>query len=192
MASLTQTTALGGTIPFDETIGGNRIREVSEAAMASLAMLKGQGAAFKKAAASRLGELPAPRHAVGHAVGHAAGHGGGGNHASTIWMGPDQYLVEGIDAATLAATFGASAAITDQSDAWVRFDVTGGDVVAMLERLSGADTRRMQAGSATRTAIHHMHCVIVCRAGGTDFTILGPRSSAASLHHALAAAAASL
>ena len=188
MASLTLTTALGGTSPFDETIGGARIREVSEAAMASLAMLKGQGAAFKKAAASRLGELPAP----GHAVGHAAGHGEGGNHASTIWMGPDQYLVEGIDAATLAATFGASAAITDQSDAWVRFDVTGGDVVAMLERLSGADTRRMQAGSATRTAIHHMHCVIVCRAGGTDFTILGPRSSAASLHHALVAAAASL
>lgn len=188
MASLTQTTALGGTIPFDETIGGNRIREVSDAAMASLAMLKGQGAAFKKAAASRLGELPAP----GHAVDSAAGHGGGANHTSSIWMGPDQYLVEGIDAATLAATFGASAAITDQSDAWVRFDVTGGDVVAMLERLSGADTRRMQAGSATRTAIHHMHCVIVCRAGGTDFTILGPRSSAASLHHALVAAAASL
>ena len=180
MASLTPTTALGGTIPFDETIGGNRIREVSDAAMASLAMLKGQGATFKKAAASRLGELPAP------------GHAGGANHASTIWMGPDQYLVEGIDAATLAATFGASAAITDQSDAWVRFDVTGDDVVAMLERLSGADTRRMQAGSATRTAIHHMHCVIVCRAGGTDFTILGPRSSAASLHHALVAAAASL
>ena len=171
---------MASTIPFDETIGGNRIREVSDAAMASLAMLKGQGAAFKKAAASQLGDMPAP--------GHAAGH----KHTSTVWMGPDQYLVEGIDAATLAATFGASAAITDQCDAWVRFDVTGGDVVAMLERLSGADTRRMQAGSATRTAIHHMHCVIVCRAGGTDFTILGPRSSAASLHHALVAAAASL
>ena len=75
MASLTPTTALGGTIPFDGTIGSNRIREVSDVVMASLAMLKGQGAAFKKAAASRLGELPAP----GHAVGHAAGHGGGGN-----------------------------------------------------------------------------------------------------------------
>jgi len=182
VASLTPTTALGGTIPFDETIGGNRIREISDAVMASLAMLKGKGAAFKKAAASRLGELPAP----------GGGHAGGANHSSTIWMGPDQYLVEGIGAATLATTFGTSAAITDQSDAWVRFDVTGGDVVAMLERLSGADTRRMQAGSATRTAIHHMHCVIICRAGGTDFTILGPRSSAASLHHALVAAAASL
>ena len=184
MASLTPTTALGGTIPFDETIGSNRIREVSDVVMASLAMLKGQGAAFRKAAATRLGELPAP--------GHAMDHAGGANHASTIWMGPDQYLVEGIDAATLVATFGTSAAITDQCDAWVRFDVTGGDVVAMLERLSGADSRRMQAGSATRTAIHHMHCVIVCRASGTDFTILGPRSSAASLHHALVAAAASL
>ena len=188
MASLTPTTALGGTILFDETIGSNRIREVSDAAMASLAMLKGQGAAFKKAAASRLGELPVP----GNAASHGTSHGGGANHTSSIWMGPDQYLVEGIDAATLAATFGASAAITDQSNAWVRFDVTGGDVVAILERLSGADTRRMQAGSATRTAIHHMHCVIVCRAGGTDFTILGPRSAAASLHHALVAAAASL
>ena len=180
MASLTPTTALGGTIPLDETIGSNRIREVSDAAMTSLAMLKGMGATFKKAAASQLGELPAP------------GYAGGTKQNSTIWMGPDQYLVEGIDTATLAANFGASAAITDQSDAWVRFDVTGGDVVAMLERLSGANTRRMQAGSATRTAIHHMHCVIVCRAGGTDFTILGPRSSAASLQHALVAAAASL
>ncbi len=184
MASLTPTTALGDTIPFDETIGGNRIREVSDAVMASLAMLKGKGAAFKKAAASQLGDMPAP--------GHAAGNAGGDKHASTVWMGPDQYLVEGIDAVTLAAAFGTSAAVTDQSDAWVRFDVTGGNVVAMLERLSGADTRRMRAGSATRTAIHHMHCVIVCRAGGTDFTILGPRSSAASLHHALVAAAASL
>ena len=184
MASLTPTTALGDTIPFDETIGGNRIREVSDAVMASLAMLKGKGAAFKKAAASQLGDMPAP--------GYAAGHAGGDKHTSTVWMGPDQYLVEGIDAVTLAAAFGTSAAVTDQSDAWVRFDVTGGNVVAMLERLSGADTRRMQAGSATRTAIHHMHCVIVCRAGGTDFTILGPRSSAASLHHALVAAAASL
>ena len=188
MASLTPTTALGDTIPFDETIGGNRIREVSDAVMASLAMLKGKGAAFKKTAASQLGDMPAP----GHAAGHAAGHAGGDKHTSTVWMGPDQYLVEGIDAVTLAAAFGTSAAVTDQSDAWVRFDVTGGNVVAMLERLSGADTRRMRAGSATRTAIHHMHCVIVCRAGGTDFTILGPRSSAASLHHALVAAAASL
>ena len=180
MASLTPTTALGGTTPFDETVGGNRICEVGDAVMASLAMLRGQQGAFSRAAAGHLEELPAPGNAVGNGT------------ATTAWMGPDQYLVEGIDAAVLSAAFGTSAAVTDQSDAWVRFDVTGDDAVAMLERLSSADTRGMQAGSATRTAIHHMHCVILCRAAGTGFTILGPRSSAASLHHALVAAAASL
>ncbi|MEC7211724.1 MAG: sarcosine oxidase subunit gamma [Pseudomonadota bacterium] len=180
MASLTPTTALGGTTPFDKTIGPVRIAEQAAPVMASLAMLKGKSAGFAKAANAHLGALPAP------------GKMQTRNRTGTIWMGPDQYLVEGMEAVALAAAFGASAAITDQSDAWVRFDVTGDDVVAMLERLSNADSRRMAQGDATRTAIHHMHCVVICRNGGTDFTILGPRSSAASLHHALVAAAASL
>ena len=180
MTSLTPTTALGGTTPFDETIGDLRIVEIAAPVMASLAMLKGKSSAFGKAAETKLGPLPEPGAMQSH------------KKVGTVWMGPDQYLVEGMDATSLAAAFGSSAAVTDQSDAWVRFDVTGDDVVAMLERLSNADSRRMAQGDATRTAIHHMHCVIVCRAAGTEFTILGPRSSAASLHHALVAAAASL
>ena len=180
MASLSLTTALGGTQPYDNIIGGIRIAEVAEPVMASLAMRSGKAAPFRKAAATHLGPLPDP--------GRMAIH----DTACTIWMGPDQFLVEGMDAAGLSTAFGASASITDQSDAWVRFDVTGDDVPAMLERLSNADSRRMSQGAATRSAIHHMHCVILCRASGTDFTILGPRSSAASLHHALVAAAASL
>ena len=180
MASLTPTTALGGTTAFDETIGGIRIAEQGAPVMASLAMLKGKASAFTKAAGAHLGALPGPGRSQVY------------NRTGTVWMGPDQFLVEGMGAAALAAAFGASAAVTDQSDAWVRFDATGDDVVAMLERLSNADSRRMAQGDATRTAIHHMHCVVICRAGGTEFTILGPRSSAASLHHALVAAAASL
>ena len=180
MTSLTLTTALGGTTPFDETIGGHRIVEIASPAMASLAMLQGKSSPFRKAAEANLGALPAPGTMQSH------------RKTGTIWMGPDQYLVEGVDAAALSAAFGTSAAVTDQSDAWVRFDVTGDEVPAMLERLSNADSRRMTAGSATRTAIHHMHCVIICRAAGTNFTVLGPRSSAASLHHALVAAAAAL
>ena len=173
MASLTPTTALGGTTAFDETIGGIRIAEKAAPVMASLAMLKDKASAFTKAAGAHLGALPGPGRSQVY------------NRTGTVWMGPDQFLVEGMGAAALAAA-------TDQSDAWVRFDVTGDDVVAMLERLSNADSRRMAQGDATRTAIHHMHCVVICRAGGTEFTILGPRSSAASLHHALVAAAASL
>jgi len=180
VTSLTPKTALGGSTPFDETIDGLRIVEISAPVMASLAMLKGRSSAFNKAAGTKLGKLPEPGTMRSH------------KKVGTVWMGPDQYLIEGMDASSLAAAFGASAAVTDQSDAWVRFDVTGEDVVAMLERLSNADSRGMMQGDATRTAIHHMHCVILCRAAGTDFTILGPRSSAASLHHALLAAAASL
>lgn len=180
MASLTPTTALGAAAPFDQTIGTIRIIEVADPQMASLAMRRGKGAAFEKAASAHLGPLPDPGQS------HAKGK------ARTLWMGPDQYLVEDMDAAKLASAFGGSAAVTDQSDAWARFDIGGQDVLAMLERLSNTDSRRMQDGAVTRTAIHHMHCVIICRAADTHFTILGPRSSAASLHHALVAAAASL
>ena len=180
MASLTPTTALGGAAPFDQTIGAIHIIEVADPQMASLAMRRGKDAAFKKAASTHLGPLPDPGQS------HAKGK------TRTLWMGPDQYLVEDMDAAKLASAFGDSAAVTDQSDAWARFDIGGQDVLAMLERLSNTDSRRMQDGAATRTAIHHMHCVIICRAAGTQFTVLGPRSSAASLHHALVAAAASL
>jgi sarcosine oxidase subunit gamma len=120
-------------------------------------------------------------------------------------MGPDQFLVEaetGMTASTtasmtdlageLAASFGETASITDQSDAWVRFDITGKDVPAMLERLSAADTRLMLGGAAVRTPVHHMLCVLVCRDAYTGFTIYGPRASAQSLHHALTAAATAL
>ena len=94
-------------------------------------------------------------------------------------------------AATLAAAVGAAASVTDQSDAYVRFDLEGERLLDMLARLSAADSR-MDAGAAVRTPIHHMLCLLVCREPGTRFTIYGPRSSAASLHHALTAAAGSL
>jgi sarcosine oxidase subunit gamma len=115
-------------------------------------------------------------------------------------MGVDQYLVEATpdtgsrkSAATrLAAALGAAASVTDQSDAYVRFDLEGDRVAGMLERLSAADNAGMDAGAAVRTPIHHMLCLLICREPGRRFTVYGPRSSAESLHHALTAAAGSL
>ncbi|MEC8641332.1 MAG: sarcosine oxidase subunit gamma [Pseudomonadota bacterium] len=186
MASLTPLTALGGITACDEMIGGIRIAEIADTCLASLAMRRGKAANFKKAAKKALGtDLPAPGQRTGN-----------GTHG-VIWMGPDQFLVEvetGMTdiAGTLGTAFGTAASITDQSDSWARFDITGKDVPAMLERLCAADTRLMQGGAAVRTPIHHMLCVVVCRDAYTSFTIYGPRASARSLHHALAAAAASL
>ena len=186
MASLTPLTALGGITAYDETIGGIRIAEIADTCLASLAMRCGQAAGFRKAAKKALGtDLPAPCQRTGNGT------------RGVIWMGPDQFLVEAETgtadlAGGLAASFGVAASITDQSDAWVRFDITGKDVPAMLERLSAADTRRMQSGAAVRTPVHHMLCVLVCRDAYIGFTIYGPRASAQSLPHALTAAAASL
>jgi len=178
---LEPTTALGKKTHFDETIGGIHIAEIAMPVLASLAMRHGQDAGFKRAASSTFaGGLPSPGKSSGDAT------------CRVIWMGPDQYLVEGMTGAELAAAFGMLASVTDQSDAWAGFDISGADCVAMLERLSSADSRRMAGGDATRTPVHHMNCVLVCRAAGTHFTVYGPRSAAASLHHALTAAAASL
>ena len=190
MASLTAITALGGTVPRDDVIGTIRITEITTTCLASLAMRRGRTAAFAKAAATMFDtDLPAPGQRQGD---HARG---------VIWMGPDQFLVED-DTGTadmagdctkwLGTTFGDSASITDQSDAWVRFDIRGDDTPAMLERLSAADARQMLAGAAVRTPVHHMLCVLVCRETGTAFTLYGPRASAQSLHHALTTAAAAL
>lgn len=186
MASLTALTALGGITACDQTIGGIRITEVADTCLASLAVRRGRTTSFKRAVKKALGtDLPPPGRRIGT------------DARGMIWMGPDQYLAEtapgGTDlAGELGKAFGTTASITDQSDAWVRFDITGDDVPAMLERLSAADTRRMRADAAVRTPVHHMLCVLVCRDAGTSFTIYGPRASARSLHHALTAAAASI
>ena len=191
MTSLTPLTALGGTAPYDEMIGGIRIVEIADTCLASLAMRRGKAAAFRNAARQALGTgLPAP------------GQRTGTDERGVIWMGPDQYLVEvetggaqtdGADLVdALGIAFKTAASITDQSDAFVRFDITGKDVPAMLERLCAADTRQMLGGAAVRTPIHHMLCVLVCRDAYTGFSVYGPRSAAQSLHHALTAAAASL
>ena len=94
-------------------------------------------------------------------------------------------------AAILRPMFGDSASITEQTDAWVRFDVSGTRLPALFERLCSFDLRSNGAGSATRTVIEHLGCYLIRRAD-TVLTLYGPRSSAQSLHHALTTAARSV
>ena len=188
MASLTAMTALGGDAARDEVIGGIRISEITDTDLASMAVRRGGGGDVETASVKMFGGLPA--------AGGSLSKGGD----SIIWMGVEQYLVEAApdtgsrkSATTrLAAALGAAASVTDQSDAYVRFDLEGDRVAGMLERLSAADNAGMDAGAAVRTPIHHMLCLLICREPGRRFTVYGPRSSAESLHHALTAAAGSL
>lgn len=91
--------------------------------------------------------------------------------------------------AALRPAFGDSASITEQTDAWVRFDLTGTGLAAVFERLCALDVRSMQPGDATRTVIEHLGTYVI--RGTKGMTVLGPRSAAGSLHHALVTAARS-
>lgn len=176
-------TPLGHAAAETVTIGPVTIAEVTTTALASLATRRGCEKDMAKAAKSLRLPLPGP------------GHAETGATYGCFWLGPDLWMVEAAlasheDIAThLRAAFGDAASITEQTDAWVRFDLTGPDLPAMFERLSALDTRTMQPGDATRTVMEHLGTYVIRRADCT--TILGPRSSALSLHHALITAARS-
>lgn len=166
-------TPLGHANPQTDTIGPVTITENVSVALASLATRKGRDADVATAAKSLNISLPAPGHASG----------------SALWLAPDQWMIEAPFAthedltAHLKTFFNDAASITEQTDAWVRFDLSGPDLHPMFELLCNLDTRSMKPGHATRTVIEHLGCYVSCLDQG--FTVLGPRSSAKSLHHAL-------
>ena len=172
-------TALGNTTPQTDTIGPITITENTTIALASLATRKGRAADVASAVKTLNITLPPPGHASQNA----------------LWLSPDQWMIEAPFAtheditAYLKPAFGDAASITEQTDAWVRFDLSGPNLHSLFERLCNLDTNAMQPGHATRTVIEHLGCYVTRR--DTGFTILGPRSSAKSLHHALITAARS-
>lgn len=170
---------LGQSTPQTVAVGPITITENTGWALASLATRKGRETDVAKAAKALNITLPNPGHASDNA----------------LWLSPDQWMIEApYDThedilGYLKPAFKDAASITEQTDAWVRFDLSGPDLHAMFELLCNLDTRAMQPGHGTRTVIEHLGCYVTCRPG--HFTVLGPRSSAKSLHHALITAAKS-
>ena len=178
-------TPLGHDTPITETIGAVTITENTGTALASLASRLGREAEVASAAAAAGIALPGPGRSLSATI-YAA-----------IWLGPEQWMIEAPFTtheditAHLKPIFGEAASITEQTDAWVRFDITASDLPALFERLCNHDLRRAGVGAATRTVIDHLGCYVI-RRSETEVTILGPRSSAHSLHHALTTAAKAL
>ena len=177
-------TPLGHAAPHAVTIGPVTITEVVDTALASLAARMGEAKAVADIAETAGIPLPPP--------GRAAA---GATYAS-FWLSPEMWMVEAPFAthedivAILKPHFGEAASITEQTDAWARFDVKGADLPAMFERLCNFDLRSNGPGSATRTVIEHLGCYVVIRGEG-HLSVIGPRSSAASIFHALETAARS-
>lgn len=111
-----------------------------------------------------------------------------------IWLTPEMVLVEGPEEgpggdlrADLKVALGDAASITEQTDAWVRFDLKGPDLPRLFEKLCNVDLAARPEGYATRTVIEHIGCYLILRDG---VTVYGPRSMAQSLLHAIETAAA--
>ncbi len=185
MHSLPPQTALGAQSAQQDVIGTLSLTEVPDVAIASVAARKGHEAACAKTLQKLLGATPP-----------GPGEMTGTTPYAAIWMAQDQWLLcaplhshEDI-ASLLKEEFGADASITEQTDGWACFDISGAAMHDMFERLCPAPVRSMQTGHATRTTIHHIGCYLMCQDGA--FRVMAPRSSAGSLYHALIEAARSV
>ena len=185
MHNLKPITALGGTEPRIDRIGGLTVTEVPAIAIASVATRLGGEKATAAALKKLIGApLPGPGKTAGKAP------------MLAIWSGPDQWMViaplpeHELLADTIADAVKGKASVTEQSGAWVQFDVEGAAVLDFFERLSALPIRKMQAGDGERTRIEHLNAMVICH--GARFSILGAGSSAGSLHHALVTAARSV
>lgn len=175
MHDLIAITPLGQHAPRTDNHAGITMTEVVDTGLVSVTARLGQEAATADLVASVTGhKAPAPARASNGA----------------FWMGPDQWMIEtrfdndNDPAREISEKAKGIASITDQSEAWCRFDLTGDRLVDVFERICNADLRRFEGGEAVRTAIEHLGCFLICRSP-QHVSVLGPRSSAGSLHHAM-------
>lgn len=186
MHKLKPITPLGGDTPRVDTIGTITITEVVDQALASVAARTDQAGAVQKALANKIGvALPE----VGQSAVAAP--------YSAFWMGPDQWMVTAphdsheLLASELKEITGDAASVAEQTDGWCRFDVQGAALSDLFERLSNAPVRAMEPGAAIRTTAEHLG-VFLWKLSEDRMAVIGPRSSAESLHHGLTSIAKSI
>ena len=185
MAEFQAMTALGARVAAVVTAGPLTISEQVDVALASVAVRRGRFADL--AAAARVAGVPLPGVAC---------------HVSEVpysafWVTPEMWFVEAPFAThqaiadLLKSALGDAASVTEQTDAWVAFDLAAPDLSPLLERLCNVNFQSAPQGHATRTVIDHLGCYIIKNGPGAA-RLYGPRSSAQSLLHAVEVAAASV
>jgi sarcosine oxidase subunit gamma len=183
VGNLLAMTALGAHNPALVSVGPLTITERIDVALASVAGRRGKDLA----AAAKAAGVPLPEAATYQS---AAPY-------SAFWVAPEMWFVEApfasheLIADMLKAALGAAASVTEQTDAWVIFDLAAADLAPLLERLCNVDYHAVPEGYATRTVIEHLGCYLVKQTRGAA-RVFGPRSSAKSLLHALEVAAVSV
>ncbi len=183
MHDLLQTTPLWGTEPRVDQFTAVTVTEVTGRALASLSLRNVNQDKARAQAEAFLGlSLP-----------EANGHANTSVFEAT-WLAPDQWLISADIAERehlsdqLAESLSGLASVTEQTDGWCRFDLNG-VCAPVLERLASTDLPGMASQSAARVLLEHLSCLVICREAEQSYGILGQRSTARALHHALVTAA---
>lgn len=182
MTDLLETTALGLDGPAVERHGGFTISENADLALASLTQRRG-------------GAEPAP---FGLTLPGPGGWVQGADGIAAFWTGPGQWMVEAPggaarDFADELKSQCPDASVTEQTDGWIAYEIQshagGNPINRLVEKLVNIDTGRICPGFATRTGLEHMS-VFVIRRSDDSLAVIGMRSAAGTLWHALTQAAA--
>ena len=185
MASLQPRPALGRRTATTVTHGPLTIANRTDIALASVAARRGRMADLSAVAEGAGVPLPGP-----------ATYRQGSPY-SAFWVAPEMWFVEApfdsheCIAELLKSAFGDAASITEQTDAWVVFDLEAAALAPLLERLCNVDYPAVPDGHATRTVMDHLGVYLIRHAPGAA-RLYGPRSSAESLLHAIETAARSV
>ena len=181
MHRLNPISPLGTKKPIKKEFGPYTIEEVNSNALASYSFRKGTERDAKKNVEQFMeGSLPDIMSCKFGKI-------------SSFWIGPSQWLIEApIDiyedlASELTQISGGTASVTEQTDAWCRYHIKPYKKTEPLSLLCNVDVPSFKGGEVTRCQMDHMGCFLICR-DLTNISILGPRSAAESLYHAITAA----
>ena len=181
MHSLNPISPLGNTELISKEVGPYTISEVNAYALASYSLRKGS----EKDPKEKLEQF------IGSSLPDVMNSNFG--KISSFWIGPSQWLIEApIEihedlASELSEVSVGKASVTEQTDAWCRFDLKGSELATPLSLLCNADVPSFKGGEVTRCQMDHLGCFLICR-DIKNITILGPRSAAESLYHAIVTA----
>ncbi|CAN7142889.1 sarcosine oxidase subunit gamma [Mesorhizobium amorphae] len=176
MPDLKPITALGGDTARRLHHGALELEENTELALASLALRRG---ATQPTLCGI--DLPGP------------GAWAQSDEIAAFSTGPDQWMVEGqnradSDFASEVAALCPGCAVTQQTDGFAAFEIrsSAGEtpILQLMAKLVNIDPIRFPSGSAKRTSLEHMS-VFVIRRAAHHIAILGMRSAAGSIWHAL-------
>ena len=176
MPDLIATSALGGATAREIRSSRLKIEEIRGRALASIApFMTGEFTGFTVPDAAEVRE-------DGAFTLFAAGNG-------VFFVEAD--AAEHADLVSVMKTRVSGAAITEQTGAWVRVDVTGQMACAMMAKLTMLDLQTQQEMTVSRTLSEHLGLYLMKRSA-THLSIYCPSSTARSTWHALEEAAATL